>query len=113
MESPDINDQKTPAARRLLLVEDYGPLAETTAEFLRSAGLEVQIAQNGRDALTLVAQFRPEIVLCDLRLPDMTGVDILRELRKDSSTRNVLFVIHTAFEATDFGGVGFSGVDLF
>jgi CheY-like chemotaxis protein len=84
------------------LVEDNEPLAEATAEFLRSEGLEVQVASSGREALTCVATFRPDIVLCDLRLPDIAGFDIAKALRKNPVTRNALFVIHSAFRETDF-----------
>lgn len=113
MELPDTDNYTLPAATRLLLVEDNELLAEATAEFLRGAGLEVRVAETGREALTLVLEFRPEIVLCDLRLPDMAGFDVARALRKDSATRNVLFVIHTAFRATDFDDAGVPDVDLF
>ena len=113
MESPNADNYRGPAAPRLLLVEDNQPLAEATAEFLRSAGLEVRVAKTGREALTLVAEFRPEIVLCDLRLPDMVGFDIAGALRKDSATRNVLFVIHTGFRETYFDDIDLRDVDLF
>jgi DNA-binding response OmpR family regulator len=112
MELPNTDNHTVPAALRLLLVEDYEPLALATADFLRNAGLEVRVAETGREALTLVVEFRPEIVLCDLKLPDMAGLDIARALRKDSATRNVLFVIHTAFRETEVD-VGVRDVDLF
>jgi CheY-like chemotaxis protein len=113
MELPNTDNHTMPVTTRLLLVEDNELLAEMTAEFLRGAGLEVRIAKTGREALTLVVEFRPEIVLCDLRLPDMAGFDIAKALRKDSATRNVLFVIHTAFKVTDFDDAGVPDVDLF
>ena len=97
---------------RLLLVEDHAILAEVTADFLRGAGLDVRVAETGDEALTLAAEFRPEIVLCDLNLPDMSGFDIARALRKDPATRNVLFVIHTALNETDFGDAAVRNVDL-
>jgi CheY-like chemotaxis protein len=103
-----------PAATRLLLVEDYEPLAQVTAEFLRRAGgLEVRVAKTGREALALAVEFQPNIVLCDLRLPDMTGFNIATALRQDSATRKVLFVIHTASGTTDFEDVGVRDVDMF
>ena len=66
---------------RVLLVEDHEPLAEATAEFIRDKGLEVQIASNGREALEMAASFHPEIVLCDMRLPDMPGYEVAQALR--------------------------------
>jgi len=83
---------------RLLLVEDHAGLAEVTAEFLRSAGLEVEFALSGRDALASAVVFQPEIVLCDLNLPDMGGLDVARALRMNPVIRNTLFVIHTGLD---------------
>src|SRR5262245_49304226 len=88
-------------AARVLLVEDNEPLAEVTAEFLRNAGLEVQVALTGHEALASVGTFRPDIVLCDLRLPDMAGFDIAKALRNSPVTKNALFVIHSAYRETD------------
>lgn len=98
---------------RLLLVEDHAILAEVTADFLRGAGLDVRVAETGDEALTLAVEFRPDIVLCDLNLPDMSGIDIARALRKDPATKNILFVIHTALMETEFEDVGARDVDLF
>ena len=64
---------------RVLLIEDHAPLAEATAEFIRSKGLDVRIASTGREALETAAVFHPEIVLCDLSLPDMPGPESSRE----------------------------------
>jgi CheY-like chemotaxis protein len=101
-----------PEALRVLLVEDNKPLAEATAEFLRSEGLEVRLAATGGAALTSLVAFRPDIVLCDLRLPDMDGFDLARAVRKSPATRNAVLVIHTAFSETDIAD-GSNEVDLF
>jgi CheY-like chemotaxis protein len=95
------------------LVEDNEALADATAEFLRSEGLEVQIASTGDEALAFAGKFRPDIILCDWRLPDMGGVDIARTLRKDPFMTKTVFVIHTAFRKTDIGDGDIPDVDLF
>lgn len=82
---------------RVLLVEDHAPLAEATAEFMRTAGLEVRIASSGRDALNAVAAFKPEIVICDMNLPDMHGLDVARAMRTTPAGKNALIAIHSAF----------------
>jgi DNA-binding response OmpR family regulator len=84
------------AAYRALLVEDHGSLAEATAFLMRHEGLEVWIAATGRDALKIAARVHPEIVLCDLHLPDMSGLDVARKLRVGTDTRDALIAIHTA-----------------
>jgi CheY-like chemotaxis protein len=86
---------------RVLLVEDHSVLAEAIAEFLRLSGLDVQVAGTGEEALQAVRAFRPEIVLCDLRLPDMSGVDLLRRLRASPWAKNAVLAVHTAMGEFD------------
>ena len=86
---------------RLLLVEDHAVLAEATAEFLRRMGIEVRIARSAADALRAAIAFNPEIVLCDLGLPDHSGLDVARALRGTVDMRKVLFVLHTALADTE------------
>jgi CheY-like chemotaxis protein len=95
---PAHNLQRSP---RLLLIEDNLLLAEATAEFLRDAGLEVQIAESGEEALQTAISFRPDIVLCDMRLPDMSGLDVAKALRANPVTRDALLVVHTAMSDAD------------
>src|SRR5689334_19059207 len=84
------------AGTRLLLIEDHAGLAEATQEFLQSGGFEVRLAASGREGLTASIAFQPDIVLCDLHLSDMDGVDVLSALRRNPVMGRVLLVIHTA-----------------
>jgi DNA-binding response OmpR family regulator len=86
---------------RVLLVEDHAPLAEATAEFMRREGLNVQCASTGREALEISATFQPEIVLCDMHLPDMPGLDVARALRAISSAKDAVIAIHTAMTKSE------------
>ena len=86
---------------RVLLVEDHAALAEATAQFLRDAGLEVEIADSGKKALETGTVFRPEIVLCDIRLPDMSGMDVARLLRANPQTNTTVIAMHTSISDAD------------
>jgi CheY-like chemotaxis protein len=86
---------------RALIIEDYAILAEATAELLRTAGFEVQIANWAGEGLAMAATFRPDLVLCDIKLPDMSGMDVARALRANPGTADVLIVLHTAMDDTD------------
>lgn len=90
-----------PARYRVLLVEDYADLAEATAELMRLHGLEVSIASSGRHALSLAEELNPVLVLCDLRLPDMTGLDVAQALRARPGAKDILIVIFSAMTAGD------------
>jgi CheY-like chemotaxis protein len=85
----------------LLLIEDHAAFAEATAELLKMAGLDVRIAESGEDALQMALTFRPDIVLCDMSLPDMLGIEVARALRRNPATIGALLVMHTAMSDTE------------
>lgn len=86
---------------RVLLAEDHASLAEATACILGSFGLEVAIAVSGADALRQARTFHPDIVVCDMGLPDQTGIEVARALRAHDDTRHALMVISTALSDAD------------
>ncbi len=75
---------------QLLLVEDDSSLANGLSKALRSEGFAVNCVARGRDALHVVATEPPEIIVLDLGLPDMDGLDVLRELRSSGTSIPVL-----------------------
>jgi CheY-like chemotaxis protein len=81
---------------RFLLVEDHHELAEATTEFLRRLGMDVCVAGCSKEALAAGPGFRPDIILCDMRLPDMTGIEAARAFRANPDTKEALIVIYTA-----------------
>jgi len=106
-----------PSCCRVLLVEDNADAAEVTALFIGASGLEVLIASSGQDALEMAGTFHPEIVLCDLTLPDMSGLDVLQAMRSLESIKGALLVIFSARSERDLGllerTVDPSAVDVF
>ena len=66
---------------RLLVVDDDAALVRALTINLRARGYEVAAAGTGREALDLVARFRPEVVLLDLGLPDLDGIEVLHGIR--------------------------------
>ena len=92
-----------PSCCRVLLVEDNADAAEVTALFIGASGLEVLIASSGQDALEIAGTFHPEIVLCDLTLPDMSGLDVLQAMRSLESIKGALLVIFSARSERDLG----------
>jgi len=93
--------REKPGPLRVLLVEDHPDLAAVTEEVLKNEGLDVKTALSGRQAIDLAAAFRPDLVLCDLRLPDMTGLDVVRWLRSNPSTELAYIVVLTAMRDVD------------
>jgi DNA-binding response OmpR family regulator len=72
-------------ATRVLVVDDEVQLVRVLRGYLEKAGFEVLSAHDGREALRIARQEKPDLVLLDLMLPGMDGMDVCRAIRKDSS----------------------------
>ncbi len=83
-------------AEHVLVVEDEGSIAEVLDYNLRREGFSVDVAERGDKALEAVQARRPDIVLLDLMLPGIDGLDVLRELRRSAATRTLPVVVLTA-----------------
>jgi len=70
-----------PAAHRALVVDDEEPLARLVAGYLERDGFEVHVAFNGLDALQVARTADPDVVVLDLGLPGVDGVEVCRQLR--------------------------------
>jgi two-component system, chemotaxis family, chemotaxis protein CheY len=79
---------------RVLVVDDDLSIRLTVSEFLEDEGYQVTTASNGRDALAIIEQERPTLVLLDMRMPIMDGWGFARELR--SREINIRLVVMTA-----------------
>lgn len=83
-------------APRILIVEDESDLAELIAFHLRTEGCHVEIAGNGRLGLERALADPPDMILLDLMLPEMTGSEVCRNLRRESRTTSVPVLMLTA-----------------
>ena len=74
-------DTGTVAPRTVLVVDDNVDAAETLLMFLELSGCEARVAHTGGEALHLLGQFRPQVALFDIGLPDMNGYELARRVR--------------------------------
>jgi putative two-component system response regulator len=72
---------------KLIVVDDYAPNANGMRDLLTVAGYSVRVANNGADALRLVAEDPPDLVLVDVVMPGMSGVELCRELKARGGTQ--------------------------
>ncbi|EFC84685.1 two component transcriptional regulator, winged helix family [Parafrankia sp. EUN1f] len=93
------SDDMQPSSPRILVVDDESTLSELLSMALRYEGWEVQTAPDGRGALKVARDFRPDAVVLDIMLPDMDGLEVLRKLRAESPDVPVLFL--TARDAVE------------
>jgi DNA-binding response OmpR family regulator len=68
----------------VLVVEDNRDSAEMLGELLELAGAQVQLAHDGESALSVGAQFEPQVILLDIGLPGISGYDVARQVRSSS-----------------------------
>lgn len=81
---------------RIVVVEDEVDLCHVIEFNLGQAGHEVRVADSGRAGLELIASFKPEVVLLDLMLPEMSGLEVCRQLKSRPETKGVLVLMLTA-----------------
>src|SRR5258708_23485515 len=81
-----------PAEGRVLVVDDEANITELVAMALRYVGFEVATAASGRDALAAVNDFRPDLVVLDVMMPDLDGFEVCRRLRAGGIRGPVVFL---------------------
>jgi len=87
------------APTRILVVDDEPSITELVATVLRYEGFQVGVAANGWDALRQASEFRPELIVLDVMLPDHDGFEVHRRLREQGEDIPVIFL--TARDATE------------
>jgi CheY-like chemotaxis protein len=96
-------DPVTTKRKHILVVDDEPAWLKSTARVLRGEGYQVKEAKSGAEALALLVNFRPDLIVSDLRMPDMNGFDLLdriKKLPKISATPVVFFSAIDDFHAT-------------
>ncbi len=83
-------------ARKILVVDDEPVLVETIAYNLEQAGYQVLTAADGRSALEAARRETPDLVILDLMLPEMDGLEVCRQLRREHTTATIPIMMLTA-----------------
>ena len=78
---------------RILIVDDEKPIRKFLSISLSSYGYHVSEAINGREAIDAITSFRPDAIILDLGLPDMDGVEVIEEIRKNSQTPIIILSV--------------------
>jgi len=80
----------------ILLAEDVELNVEAIGDFLESKGYNMIIAKNGREAIEKARTFAPDLILMDVQMPDMDGLEAIRRLRADEQFKKVPIIALTA-----------------
>lgn len=84
-------------AKRILIVEDNNVDMRLLKDILESSGYETLQAVDGLQAVYLAFTSRPDLILMDLQLPEVSGLEVTRQLRGDDRSRHIPIVAVTAF----------------
>jgi two-component system OmpR family response regulator len=98
-------------AERLLVVDDEADIADLLATGLRFVGFDVRSAHAGAQALAVAAEFRPQLVLLDVMLPDIDGFELCRQLRRNAEQIGVVFLTARDRTTDAIAGLAIGGDD--
>ena len=82
--------------RKALVVDDEIHIVQVVAIKLRNNGFDVTTAENGQVGLELAGQIKPDIIITDFQMPVMTGLELVQNLRKQDSTKDIPVIMLTA-----------------
>jgi CheY-like chemotaxis protein len=85
------------APARIMVIEDDPDLMRLLSHTLKSAGFDVVQAYGGEDALRKVKLHKPDLILTDLAMPKMSGVEVIHHVKHDPETKDIPCVAVTAF----------------
>ncbi|HMN19639.1 MAG TPA: response regulator [Candidatus Moranbacteria bacterium] len=87
--------------KKILLVEDDVFVRDIYQTKFVQEGFEVTAAENGKQALDILASFTPDIILLDVSMPFVTGIEVLRELKKNPSWKDIPVIMLTNLSERD------------
>ncbi len=96
-QQPTSPDPAAPAQFRILLVDDNVDANESMAALLELLGYTVQTATDGPSALAAMPAFEPQLILCDIGLPGMSGYEVVAALREVTAGRKVIIAAATGY----------------
>ncbi|MCE1228294.1 MAG: fused response regulator/phosphatase [Firmicutes bacterium] len=98
----------------VLVVDDEPQIRDLLGFYLKRAGYQVMLAEHGREALRQMEKARPDLILSDLRMPELSGDEFCRMVKEDPATRDVYFVLVSAVEgmASRIGGLNLGADDM-
>jgi len=90
-------NQGNPNRKRILIVEDHDLSVMLLGDFLEVHGYEILKTGHGLEAIKLARDNKPDLILMDIQLPDLSGLDVTRVLKQDDQTKYIPVIAVTAF----------------
>ena len=83
---------------KILVVDDERDIRDVLSSFLEEKGYEVILASNGEEALELVERVNPQVILLDVNMPGIDGIETCRRLKAAEKSRSIPIIMITAFQ---------------
>lgn len=87
--------------KKILIIEDSPYLAESLVDMLTIKGYEPLVAPSGRDGVALAIEQQPDLILLDIRLPDIDGYEVYRRIRENDWGAKAKIIVLTASESIE------------
>lgn len=106
--------ESTPLPPLIFLIDDVIQNLQVIAEILRQQGYRISGANNGNSALEMLQQLKPDLILCDIMMPEMDGYELARQLKSNPQTADIPLIFLTALSESEDVIKGFEagGVDF-
>ena len=86
---------------KVLMIDDTPSNLDILGHILKQVGLNVSVALNGTIALKIINEDKPDLVLLDIMMPDISGYDVCRKLKKNDDTKDIPVIFITAMAQTE------------
>ncbi|MFN8297845.1 MAG: response regulator [Chitinophagales bacterium] len=87
---------------RILVIEDNMAIRENTEELLLLYNYQVITASNGAEGMQKISQSYPDIVLCDIMMPELNGIEVLKRTKQNTATAKIPFIFLSAAVSNEF-----------
>ena len=88
---------------RILIVDDSPTFLHAAGDAMEGEGFEVEVARNGAEGVKLAGRLKPDLIIMDIEMPIMTGIEAAKELRSDPDCANIPIIAMTSFSPESLG----------
>ncbi len=90
---------RAPMRARILVVDDEAPIREYESGLLAELGHEVLTASDGVEAVRIAREQQPDLLLLDIMMPEMSGIEVCQQLRADPRTRHIRIIVVSGLDS--------------
>ena len=95
-------ENKEAREKIILVVDDDPTVIELYKRMFKNYGLDVLVARDGDKGLKMIKEQKPDFVILDIRMPKLDGIEVMKEVRKDASTKDTPVLILTNYDLEEY-----------